>query len=393
MSEELVLKYGMNPNQTEARVEPCETERLPFRVLNGQPGYINLLDALNGWQLVSELDAACGLPAATSFKHVSPAGAALGLPLDPILRQVCAVDPDAGLTPLANAYARARGADRMSAFGDFISLSRTCDAETAGLIRREVSDGIIAPGYDPQALDILSAKKNGRYCVLEVDAGYQPPELERKDVFGVRFTQRRNDRQIGDADLDRIVSRSRDLPEEARRDLLLGLITLKYTQSNSVCFVKDGQTIGIGAGQQSRIHCTRIAAEKADHFYLRKHPKTLALPFKPGVARVDHDNAIDLYLSPWSEDVLGDANWQNWFDTRPEPLGATERAAWLAAQDGASYASDAFLPFGDNLRRAAASGVRYVAQTGGSARDEQVLMTGDELGLTMVFTGIRLFHH
>ena len=389
---ELALKYGCNPNQKPARIFMQEGE-LPVEVLNGAPGYINFLDALNGWQLVRELKRATGLPAATSFKHVSPAGAALGLPLDDVLRRIYFVPSDAQLSPLACAYARARGADRMSSFGDWIALSDVCDAPTARLIQPEVSDGVIAPGYEPEALDILKTKRRGGYNIVRIDPAYEPRTLERKDVFGVTFEQERNELHIGPDFFDNVVTVNRALPQEAKRDLAVAMITLKYTQSNSVCFVKDGQAIGIGAGQQSRIHCTRLAGDKANNWWLRQHEKTLALPFLPALKKPDRDNAIDRYISDEWDDVLADGVWQTLFTQKPQVLSPQEKREWLSKLTGVSLGSDAFFPFADNIDRAARSGVRYVAQPGGSVRDGEVIQACDRYGMTMAFTGIRLFHH
>ena len=389
---ELALKYGCNPNQKPARIFMQEGE-LPVEVLNGAPGYINFLDALNGWQLVRELKRATGLPAATSFKHVSPAGAALGLPLDDVLRRIYFVPSDAQLSPLACAYARARGADRMSSFGDWIALSDVCDAPTARLIQPEVSDGVIAPGYEPEALDILKTKRRGGYNIVRIDPAYEPRALERKDVFGVTFEQERNELHIGPDFFDNVVTVNRALPQEAKRDLAVAMITLKYTQSNSVCFVKDGQAIGIGAGQQSRIHCTRLAGDKANNWWLRQHEKTLALPFLPALKKPDRDNAIDRYISDEWDDVLADGVWQTLFTQKPQVLSPQEKREWLTKLTGVSLGSDAFFPFADNIDRAARSGVRYVAQPGGSVRDGEVIQACDRYGMTMAFTGIRLFHH
>lgn len=391
MAQELALKYGCNPNQKPARVFAMNGE-LPIKILGGKPGYINLLDALNGWQLVRELALATGLPAAASFKHVSPAGAAVGVPLDDILRQIYFVG-NKPLSPLASAYARARGADRMSSFGDFIALSDICDAQTANLIKPEVSDGVIAPGFTPEALEILQAKRKGSYNIIQIDPSYTPNPIEQKDVFGITFEQGRNELKISDELLDNIVTKNKDLPAEARRDLLIALITLKYTQSNSVCYAKDGQVIGVGAGQQSRIHCTRLAGGKADNWWLRQHPKVLALPFADNLGRPDRDNTIDLYISDDDGDVLGDENWQQFFSIRPQPLSPKERRNWLDKLTGVSLGSDAFFPFGDNIQRANRSGVQYVAQPGGSVRDDQVIETCDSFNMVMCFTGIRLFHH
>ena len=390
--KELSLKYGCNPNQKPARIFMQEGE-LPVEVLNGAPGYINFLDALNGWQLVRELKRATGLPAATSFKHVSPAGAALGLPLDDVLRRIYFVPSDAQLSPLACAYARARGADRMSSFGDWIALSDVCDAPTARLIQPEVSDGVIAPGYEPEALEILKTKRRGGYNIVRIDPAYEPRALERKDVFGITFEQERNELHIGPDFFDNVVTVNRALPQEAKRDLAVAMITLKYTQSNSVCFVKDGQAIGIGAGQQSRIHCTRLAGDKANNWWLRQHEKTLALPFLPALKKPDRDNAIDRYISDEWDDVLADGVWQTLFTQKPQVLSPQEKREWLSKLTGVSLGSDAFFPFADNIDRAARSGVRYVAQPGGSVRDGEVIQACDRYGMTMAFTGIRLFHH
>jgi phosphoribosylaminoimidazolecarboxamide formyltransferase/IMP cyclohydrolase/phosphoribosylaminoimidazolecarboxamide formyltransferase len=390
MAKELSLKYGCNPNQTPAKIYVQDGE-LPITVNNGAPGYINLLDALNGYAMVSELKTATGLPAATSFKHVSPAGSALGLPLDPLLAQIYFVEED--LSPLASAYARARGADRMSSFGDFIALSDPCDVSTARLIAGEVSDGIIAPGYSESALEILKKKRKGNYTILTIDPNYVPAETETKEVYGITFEQKRNDQLIDASLLNKIVTEQKFLTEEAKRDLVLALITLKYTQSNSVCFVKNGQTIGVGAGQQSRIHCTRLAASKADLWHLRQHPQVLALPFRSDIGRPDRDNTIDLYLSEDAQDVLGDLQWQKIFSHRPEPLSLDEKQRWLSIQTNVSMGSDAFLPFDDNVRRAFQSGVRFIAQPGGSLRDRAVIDACDLLGIAMAFTGVRLFHH
>ena len=393
MPQEIQLKYGCNPNQNPTRVFMDRGE-LPLKVLNGRPGYINFLDALNGYQLVKELKEATGLPAAASFKHVSPAGAAVGLPLSDALRRAYFVPLDQELTPLACAYARARGADRMSSFGDFISLSDPCDQSTARLIAREVSDGIIAPGYSPEALEILSKKRKGGYTVIEIDPAYQPAPLERKMCYGITFEQGRNDAVIGPQLLTNIVTQNKDLPETGVRDLLIALIALKYTQSNSVCYAQDGQVIGVGAGQQSRIHCTRLAGNKADLWHLRQHPQVLALPFREDLGRPDRDNAIDLYLSDQeSQDVLGEDVWQNFFTQRPQPLSREEKDRYLAGITGVALGSDAFFPFGDNIQRAHRSGVSYIAQPGGSIRDDNVIATCDQYGMVMAFTGLRLFHH
>lgn len=389
--EELVLKYGCNPHQKPARIFR-EEGPLPIEVLNGKPGYINLLDAFNGWQLVKELKEATGLPAATSFKHVSPAGAAVGLPLDDVLRQIYRVE-EYRLSPLANAYARARGADRMSSFGDFIALSDVCDEETAALIAREVSDGVIAPGYDEKALTILKGKRKGSYTIIRIDPDYVPKDLERKTVYGIEFEQGRNDLLIDPSVLTNIPTAKKDIPKSKIKDLLIALITLKYTQSNSVCYVKDGQAIGIGAGQQSRIHCTRLAGDKADRWYLRQHPQVLALPFRPDLGRPERDNATDVYLSGDAAEVLAPGRWEQYFSRQPEALTADAKAAWLAGLTGVALGSDAFFPFEDNIQRAAGSGVGYIAQPGGSIRDQQVIAACDSFGMVMAFTGIRLFHH
>ena len=391
--KELELKYGCNPNQKPAKIFMNDNKELPVTVLSGRPGYINFLDALNGWQLVKELKEVTGLPAATSFKHVSPAGAAVGLPLDDVLRKIYWVDDQGELSALASAYARARGADRMSSFGDFISLSDVCDVATAKLIKREVSDGVIAPGYEPEALEILKAKKNGNYNVIQIDPDYVPEELERKQVFGVVFEQGHNNLKINKELLKNIVTENKDMTEEAAMDLVISLITLKYTQSNSVCFVKGGQAIGIGAGQQSRVHCTRLAGSKADNWYLRQNPKVLNLLFINGIRRADRDNAIDLYIGEDYMDVLADGRWEKIFKEKPEVFTREEKRAWLDGLTDVALGSDAFFPFGDNIDRAYKSGVKYVAQPGGSVRDDQVIETCDQYGMVMAFTGIRLFHH
>ena len=391
--KELELKYGCNPNQKPAKIFMNDNKDLPVTVLSGRPGYINFLDALNGWQLVKELKEATGLAAATSFKHVSPAGAAVGLPLDDVLRKIYWVDDQGELSPLASAYARARGADRMSSFGDFISLSDVCDVATAKLIKREVSDGVIAPGYEPEALEILKSEKNGNYNVILIDPDYVPEELERKQVFGVVFEQGHNNLKIDKEMLKNIVTENKDLTEEAAMDLVISLITLKYTQSNSVCFVKGGQAIGIGAGQQSRVHCTRLAGSKADNWYLRQNPKVLNLPFIDGIRRADRDNAIDLYIGEDYMDVLADGRWEKIFKEKPEVFTREEKRAWLDGLTDVALGSDAFFPFGDNIDRAHKSGVKYVAQPGGSVRDDQVIDTCNQYGMVMAFTGIRLFHH
>ena len=390
--KELELKYGCNPNQKPSRIFMNEGE-LPITVLNGRPGYINFLDAFNGWQLVSELKRATGLPAATSFKHVSPAGAAVGLSLTDVERKIYWVDDMGELTPLANAYARARGADRMSSFGDFISLSDVCDVATAKLIKREVSDGVIAPGYEPEALEMLKAKKKGNYNVIQIDPSYRPAPVEHKEVFGITFEQGRNELVIDKEMLNNIVTESKELPESAKIDLVIALITLKYTQSNSVCYAKGGQAIGIGAGQQSRIHCTRLAGQKADNWFLRQSPKVLNLPFKEKIGRADRDNAIDLYIGDEYMDLLADGEWERTFTEKPEVFTREEKRAWLDQLQDVALGSDAFFPFGDNIERAHKSGVKYVAQPGGSVRDDQVIETCNKYGMTMCFTGIRLFHH
>ena len=391
--KELELKYGCNPNQKPSRIFMEGDAELPIVVLNGRPGYINLLDAFNSWQLVKELKEATGLCAATSFKHVSPAGAAVGLPLDETLKKIYFVD-DYELSPLACAYVRARGADRMSSFGDFIALSDVCDLATAKLINREVSDGVIAPGFEPEALAVLQAKRKGTYCVIQIDPEYKPAPVERKMVFGVTFEQGRNEIDLHDDVLfQNIPTANKEIPDAARRDLMIALITLKYTQSNSVCYVKDGQAIGIGAGQQSRIHCTRLAGNKADIWYLRQHPKVMALPFKEGIKRADRDNTIDVYISDDHEDVLAEGVWQNFFTEKPEVLTREEKKAWLAQNTKVALGSDAFFPFGDNIERAHKSGVEFIAQAGGSVRDDNVIETCDKYGIAMAFTGVRLFHH
>ena len=391
--KELELKYGCNPNQKPSRIFMENDRELPITVLSGRPGYINLLDALNGWQLVKELKEATGLPAATSFKHVSPAGAAVGLPMDEVLRKIYWVDDLGELSPLACAYARARGADRMSSFGDFISLSDVCDVDTARLIKREVSDGVIAPGYEPEALEILKTKKNGNYNVIQIDPDYEPEALERKQVFGVVFEQGHNNLKIDKTLLEHIVTKEKELPEDAARDLLISLIVLKYTQSNSVCFAKGGQAIGIGAGQQSRVHCTRLAGSNADNWYLRQAPQVLNLPFIDGIRRADRDNAIDLYIGEDYMDVLAEGRWERIFKEKPPVFTKEEKRAWLDGLTDVALGSDAFFPFGDNIDRAYKSGVKYVAQPGGSVRDDQVIETCDQYGMVMAFTGIRLFHH
>lgn len=392
--KEFELKYGCNPNQKPAKLL-IEGEEFPITVLNGRPGYINFLDALNGWQLVKELKEATGLPAATSFKHVSPAGAAIGLPLSDILKKIYFVDDlKVELSPIACAYARARGADRMSSYGDFIALSDTCDLATALLIKREVSDGVIAPSYTEEALEILREKRKGTYNVLQIDTTYTPAPMERKQVYGITFEQLRNEINLNDDNLfANIPTKNQTFPAEAIRDLKIALITLKYTQSNSVCYVKDGQAIGIGAGQQSRIHCTRLAGNKADIWWLRQHPKVLNLPWVNGIRRADRDNTIDLYISDDYEDVLKEGEWQRFFTTRPEPLSREEKQTWISQNTGVSLGSDAFFPFGDNIERAHRSGVAYVAQAGGSVRDDNVIETCDKYNIAMAFTGVRLFHH
>ena len=390
--KELELKYGCNPNQKPSRIYMEEGE-LPIQVLNGKPGYINFLDAFNGWQLVSELKKATGLPAATSFKHVSPAGAAVGLPLSDTLAKIYWVDDLGELSPLACAYARARGADRMSSYGDFIALSDVCDVSTANMIKREVSDGVIAPGYEPEALEILKSKKRGNYNVIQIDPAYVPAPIEKKQVFGITFEQGRNELNIDDKFFDNIVTENKELTEEAKRDLAISMITLKYTQSNSVCYVKDGQAIGIGAGQQSRIHCTRLAGQKADNWWLRQNPKVLGLQFKDGIGRADRDNAIDIYMGDEYMDVLADGVWENTFKVKPEVFTREEKRAWLDKLTDVALGSDAFFPFGDNIERAHKSGVKYIAQPGGSIRDDNVIDTCNKYGIEMSFTGIRLFHH
>ena len=391
--KDLALKYGCNPNQKPSRIFVNDGRDLPIEVLSGRPGYINFMDALNGWQLVRDLKAATGLPAATSFKHVSPAGAAVGLPLGEVLRKIYFVDPEEELSPLACAYARARGADRMSSFGDFISLSDVCDAPTARLIKKEVSDGVIAPGYTDEALEILRTKKNGNYNIIQIDPDYAPQPIEHKDVFGITFEQGRNELVINDELLANIVTKNKEIPQEARRDLIISLITLKYTQSNSVCYAFDGQAIGIGAGQQSRVHCVRLAGQKADNWLLRQCPKVLELPFVDGIRRADRDNAIDVYIGDEYMDVLADGAWQKLFKTRPDVFTAEEKRAWLDRAENISLGSDAFFPFSDNIERAKKSGVRYVAEPGGSVRDDAVIECCDKYGMAMAFTGIRLFHH
>ena len=390
---ELALKYGCNPNQKPSRIYMADGSELPIQVLNGRPGYINFLDAFNGWQLVSELKRATGLPAATSFKHVSPAGAAVGLPLSETLAKIYWVDDLGELSPLASAYARARGADRMSSFGDFISLSDVCDVDTARLIKREVSDGVIAPGYEPEALELLKAKKNGNYNVIQIDPEYVPASLEHKEVFGITFEQGRNELKIDDEFFSEIVTENQELTEQAKMDLAIAMITLKYTQSNSVCYVKDGQAIGIGAGQQSRIHCTRLAGQKADNWWLRQSPQVMDLPFVDDIKRADRDNAIDLYIGDEYMDVLNDEAWPTIFKEKPEVFTREAKRAWLDKLTDVSLGSDAFFPFGDNIERAYKSGVQYVAQPGGSLRDDHVISVCNKYGMVMSFTGLRLFHH
>ena len=392
--KELALKYGCNPNQKPSRIY-MEDGNLPFEVVNGRPGYINLLDALNSWQLVKELKAATGMPAAASFKHVSPAGAAIGLPLSDTLKKIYFVDDvKLPLSPLACAYARARGADRMCSYGDFVALSDVCDAATATLLKREVSDGVIAPGFTPEAIEILKDKRKGTYNVIKIDPDYIPAPIERKQVFGVTFEQGRNEVKLDDPSLfENIPTQSKTFTDEAKRDLIIALITLKYTQSNSVCYVKDGQAIGIGAGQQSRIHCTRLAGNKADTWWLRQCPKVMNLPFKPGIHRADRDNTIDVYISEDHDDVLRDGVWQQFFAEKPAVLTMEEKKEWIAKNTNVALGSDAFFPFGDNIERAHKSGVQYIAQAGGSIRDDNVIETCDKYGITMAFTGVRLFHH
>lgn len=393
--KELELKYGCNPNQKPARIYLHDGGELPIEILSGKPGYINFLDAFNSWQLVKELDQALNMPSATSFKHVSPTSAAVGLPLSSALKQACFVDDIPGLddSPLACAYARARGTDRMSSFGDWIALSRECDATTASIIKREVSDGIIAPGYSPEALELLRSKKNGNYNIVKMDPSFVPDPAEHKQVYGITFEQGRNNFRIDASLLTNVVTKNKNLPEAAVRDLIIALITLKYTQSNSVCFAYGGQAIGVGAGQQSRIHCTRLAGSKADLWHLRQHPKVLELPFLPDLGRANRDNAIDVYLSEDSEDVLGEGSWQNFFTQRPAPFPSAEKKAYLATISGVSLGSDAFFPFGDNIERARRSGVSYIAEPGGSIRDDNVIAVCDQYDIAMAFTGMRLFHH
>ncbi len=392
MANEMFLKYGCNPNQKPSRIY-MESGELPITVLNGKPGYINLMDAFNGWQLVRELKQATGMCAATSFKHVSPAGAAVGAPLSDTLKQIYFVDDLGELSPLASAYARARGADRMSSYGDFIALSDVCDVPTAKMIQREVSDGIIAPGYEPEALEILKSKRKGTYNIIQIDESYEPAPIERKQVFGVTFEQGRNDLKIDNALLENVVTDNQIIPDDKKRDLLISLITLKYTQSNSVCYVKDGQAIGIGAGQQSRIHCTRLAGNKADNWWLRQSPQVLGLQFVDGIRRADRDNAIDVYISDEYMDVLADGAWEQIFKVKPAVFTKEEKQAWLAKNTDVCLGSDAFFPFGDNIERAKKSGVAYIAQPGGSIRDDNVIETCNKYGIAMAFTGIRLFHH
>lgn len=391
--KEMELKYGCNPNQKPARIFLDGEGELPIEVLSGKLGYINLLDAFNGWQLVRELKKACGLPAAASFKHVSPAGAAVGLPLSDTLAKIYWVDDMGALSPLASAYARARGADRMSSFGDFISLSDVCDVDTAKLIKREVSDGVIAPGYEPEALEILKSKKNGNYCVIQMDESYEPEKLEKKQVFGITFEQGRNDLDINHELISHVVTENKEIPDSAKRDLVISLITLKYTQSNSVCYAKDGQAIGIGAGQQSRVHCTRLAGQKADNWFLRQAPQVLGLKFVDGIRRADRDNAIDVYIGEEYMDVLADGAWEKIFKEKPPVFTREEKRAWLDQMKDVALGSDAFFPFGDNIERAYKSGVKYIAQPGGSVRDDHVIETCNKYGMAMAFTGIRLFHH
>ena len=391
--KELALKYGCNPNQKPSRIYMDDDRDLPIEVLSGRPGYINFLDAFNGWQLVRELKAATGLPAATSFKHVSPAGAAVGLPLDETLRKIYWVDDMGELSPLACAYARARGADRMSSFGDFIALSDVCDKDTASLIKREVSDGVIAPVFTDEALEILKAKKKGNYCVIKIDENYRPAPLEHKQVFGITFEQGRQELPIDDELLSNVVTENKEIPEAAKRDLKIALITLKYTQSNSVCFVKDGQAIGVGAGQQSRVHCTRLAGQKADNWFLRQCPKVLDLQFVDGIRRADRDNAIDVYIGEEYMDVLADGAWEKIFKVKPEVFTREEKRAWLDQMKGVTLGSDAFFPFSDNIERAHKSGVEYIAEPGGSVRDDAVIECCNKYNMAMAFTGIRLFHH
>lgn len=391
--KELQLKYGCNPNQKPSRIYMADGSELPITVLSGRPGYINFMDALNGYQLVRDLKKATGLPAATSFKHVSPAGAAVGLPLSDTLKKIYFVDDMDDLSPLACSFVRARGADRMSSFGDFISLSDVCDASTASVIKREVSDGVIAPGYTDEALEILKQKKKGNYVIIQIDPEYRPDPIERRQIFGVTFEQGRQELDINDEMFSNIVTKNKDLPADALRDMKVAMITLKYTQSNSVCYVKDGQAIGVGAGQQSRVHCVRLAGQKADNWWKRQCPKVLNLPFKEGIHRADRDNAIDVYIGDEYEDVLRDGEWQKVFTEKPEPFTAEEKKAWIANNTGVTLGSDAFFPFSDNIERAKKSGVQYVAEPGGSIRDDAVIECCDKYGMVMAFTGIRLFHH
>ena len=393
--KEFELKYGCNPNQKPSKIYMKDGSELPIKILSGRPGYINFLDAFNSWQLVKELKEALGIPAAASFKHVSPAGAAIGLPLDAGLKKACFVDTVEGLdeSPLACAFARARGTDRLCSFGDWVALSDTCDVTTAKLIQREVSDGVIAPGYEPEALEILKSKRKGGYNIVQIDPDYKPAPIEQKDVYGITFEQGRNEFKIGNHLLENVVTANKDLPEAAKRDLIVALITLKYTQSNSVCYAINGQAIGVGAGQQSRIHCTRLAGTKADTWLLRQHPKALNLPFIPTMGRPERDNVIDGYINGNEEDVCAEGNWQKYFTTRPEPLTAEDKRAWLGGFRSVSLASDAFFPFADNIQRAYASGVKYVAQPGGSIRDDLVIAECDKNDMVMAFTGMRLFHH
>ncbi len=393
--KEFELKYGCNPNQKPSKIYMEDGSELPIEILNGRPGFINFLDAFNSWQLVKEIKEATGMVAATSFKHVSPTSAAVGLPLSDDLKKACFVDDieDLDSSPLACAYARARGTDRMSSFGDWIALSDVCDLKTAELIKREVSDGVIAPGYDDDALEVLKSKRNGNYNIVKINPDYVPEAVETKDVFGITFEQGRNNFEINEALLENVVTANKDIPEDAKRDLIIALITLKYTQSNSVCFAKDGQAIGVGAGQQSRIHCTRLAGNKADIWHLRQHPKVLALPFKDNVGRPDRDNAIDVYISDQSEDVLADGNWERIFTEKPAELTAQEKREYLDSITGVALGSDAFFPFGDNIERARRSGVSYIAEPGGSIRDDNVIEACDKYGIAMAFTGMRLFHH
>ena len=391
--EKFELKYGCNPNQKPAKIYMKDGSELPIQVLNGRPGFINFLDAFNSWQLVKELKEATGLPAAASFKHVSPAGAAVGLPLSDIDRHIYFVAPDAELSPIACAYIRARGADRLCSFGDWAALSDVCDAATARYLQGEVSDGVIAPGYTEEALEILKTKKKGAYNVIQIDPDYVAAAQECKDVFGITFEQGHNDFKIDEELLSNIVTENKELPQQAKIDMIVALITLKYTQSNSVCYVKDGQAIGVGAGQQSRIHCTRLAGDKADNWYMRQHPKVLGLQFVEGIRRPDRDNAIDIYTSNEYEDILADGVWQQTFAVKPEPLTAEEKKAWIATQSGVTVGSDAFFPFGDNVERARKSGVQYIAEPGGSIRDDNVIATANKYGIVMAFTGMRLFHH